>query len=1013
MLEHQVCVRLTCFSSLFQQKKHWLNNDPVALQMWRGYHNKEVLSKYATHGAKGCTLYQESTSCQDLRSSFCNSSASQSNDQCSISRYEMSSRRHRVSLQLQQCADCVALTLRDLAEPEFFSIDCSVKIHVNILCSLPTQLTSNNTSAQRQTGSSTFFCQRGNVFMNQTCYNFLWQRNCTNKELACFQEIDLLGYLYTAVKVSHFPPIYIHNCMTSTPRRFYDIVKILFDRNSSDEAFCLITNRPSETSITENVFKCEEGSLISAQYVCDGIKNCPDSSDDMNCECQTDANFRKTCSFFPSISQKKSCSPLYNCTKDKCTVYNDVFSYGKDSHDLQVTKNTFHCNSSGIKIGRELVDDLVPDCPSGEDEVLLKLIFSGSVHLKCSKHGQIPCRDGHSRCFYAHEICSYELDKYGHLTPCRTGEHLQNCKEFECNSKFKCPGLYCIPWSYVCDSKWDCASGADESTFHDCTPDRKCFSLFKCRRSAKCLHLLDLCDNHFDCPEKDDELFCSLQHTVCPNDCVCLTVALHCKQISTSMRITNQLVSFVVIHLIDSKFPDIRDKELSQAFILVIQNCSLYDICSPINTGSRLQHLNVAWNHITQLTPTCFLDALLLRNVHLQHNLLSMVPSRIFETVTNLMVLNLSSNPIQELMHSAFEPLPKLKILSILNMTLNRKKHNVFTLLDLQLLEVADFELCCLIQCTSCCSQSTPWYYSCVLLNNEAIRGTFIGVSILLLLTNTLSIKLQRLSYMKRLEKSGAFGSMVVVINVYDLVHTFLFFMLWIADLDFLTNFGLLSAEWRKSPECYVQFGIMTHVSTCSPLLLTFFAVSRLMLVKYPLETRFKETKFVIRWMSLISLLCFAYSVLLTISSWLVNTFLYDRGIPTSICSPFVDPTHNSVITIVITSITILIQLSAAVATIVLQTKLVLALVEHQQKLQGAVSKETSNIPMIVQFVAISTSNVICWLPTGILYVTLMVLKEYSFVIVPWFTITLQPVNSLVIPIVFIVTTIRKILAAK
>ena len=27
---------------------------------------------------------------------------------------------------------------------------------------------------------------------------------------------------------------------------------------------------------------------------------------------------------------------------------------------------------------------------------------------------------------------------------------------------FKCPGYHCIPWSYVCDGKWDCPHGYDE-----------------------------------------------------------------------------------------------------------------------------------------------------------------------------------------------------------------------------------------------------------------------------------------------------------------------------------------------------------------------------------------------------------------------------------------------------------------------------------------------------------------------------------------------------------------------
>ena len=63
----------------------------------------------------------------------------------------------------------------------------------------------------------------------------------------------------------------------------------------------------------------------------------------------------------------------------------------------------------------------------------------------CKHTDQIPCVEGHSVCYNITDIFVYRLNKYHQLVPCRQGEHLQNCEEFECNNMFKCPNFYCIP----------------------------------------------------------------------------------------------------------------------------------------------------------------------------------------------------------------------------------------------------------------------------------------------------------------------------------------------------------------------------------------------------------------------------------------------------------------------------------------------------------------------------------------------------------------------------------------
>ena len=131
------------------------------------------------------------------------------------------------------------------------------------------------------------------------------------------------------------------------------------------------------------------------------------------------------------------------------------------------------CNTG---MDSELQDDLIIDCLNFDfrDENLLEKLITKETHVGCKDKNQLACLKGHQRCFNITEICKYKLNKYGHLTPRRTGGYIEECKEFECNMMFKCLGYYCIPWSYVYDGKWDCPEGSDELSTYSCGKTRKC-----------------------------------------------------------------------------------------------------------------------------------------------------------------------------------------------------------------------------------------------------------------------------------------------------------------------------------------------------------------------------------------------------------------------------------------------------------------------------------------------------------------------------------------------------------
>ena len=300
--------------------------------------------------------------------------------------------------------------------------------------------------------------------------------------------------------------------------------------NSSAEVFKIYSEKSLDFETEANMFKCSNQMYISIQFTCDGLNDCPgnEPADEKNCKCNHTNDFSSNCKYFQSIKGRKACSLFYLKTADgHCHLYNYVIN-SIDRHDTcieehQVLQNNLHyspehfthkqfgCNKN-VNISLLLVNDLVSDCgPETNEEYILKSIATGNRSY-CINRNQIPCRKGHTICFDISEICTYQLNHLKHLIACRTGEHLENCRKVECNMMFKCPGYYCIPWSYVCDGIWDCPQGSDETIDSTCTQSRQYINFYKCRHASRCVHVDDVCNKKIEYPLGDDEYFCRLNN---------------------------------------------------------------------------------------------------------------------------------------------------------------------------------------------------------------------------------------------------------------------------------------------------------------------------------------------------------------------------------------------------------------------------------------------------------------------------------------------------------------------
>ncbi len=232
-----------------------------------------------------------------------------------------------------------------------------------------------------------------------------------------------------------------------------------------------------------NILLCKSGEYISSQVICDGMKHCQSGDDELNCTdiCERNATeFSSRCKKRCPVDGRCQCSPLYFMDRNgTCKIFRN--QYSQQSVSVSSSQEVWHCRNNRTIPGSHF-NDIIPDCKESEDEPLLTSLLKNrqSRESLCLIPGQLPCLAGHSSCFNISDICVYSLDTFNQLIPCRTGSHLMVCETFMCNNKYKCPGYYCLRFSYVCDGKNDCPFGEDEE---ECDNMSDCKDMFRCRGS--------------------------------------------------------------------------------------------------------------------------------------------------------------------------------------------------------------------------------------------------------------------------------------------------------------------------------------------------------------------------------------------------------------------------------------------------------------------------------------------------------------------------------------------------
>ena len=306
----------------------------------------------------------------------------------------------------------------------------------------------------------------------------------------------------------------------------------------------------------------------------------------------------------------------------------------------------------------------------------------------------------------------------------------------------------------------------------------------------------------------------------------------------------------------------------------------------------------------------------------------------------------------------------------------------------------------CVAPDNTVCSYYLPWYSSCSdILPNQPLKIICISVSTFIVCFNVASILLQ----IYFIKDSKVFSIIVLAINFGDILCGFYLYCIWLTDNILGLKYVAYEQQWRSHPICFTAFFLVLCFSFLNFFLLFFQSLTRLMVVLYPLNTKFKSFKAVLHYLSG----TLAFVIITSLSFSLLFNFR-EQVIPTSLCLPFVDPTGRVSLIIIISWLVILSQSLASVAMVTMHVIIVKTVNESKMLMGSTKCSQTTNVTLILQLIMQSLSNILCWFPTNAVYVAAMLLTTYPLELVLWTTVVVLPLNSVINPSAFIVRYLHR-----
>ena len=437
-------------------------------------------------------------------------------------------------------------------------------------------------------------------------------------------------------------------------------------------------------------------------------------------------------------------------------------------------------------------------------------------------------------------------------------------------------------------------------------------------------------------------------------------------------------------------------------FIKLLSNKITY-VCG-IYFPVGLQFLDLSFNIISYIDGNCLVMYHRLKVLIFEKNNLTFLRSNSLRGLFELILINLSNNPMVTLPANMFFESHMISVMYLQNVKLIYISMNSFKRNNLNLIVTNDYRICCLTLHKPMCTANRPWHRTCngILPTKEMVIN-FITMSALIFISNIFSAVV----CIGSSDYKRAFIVSVCFINCNESLLLAYICILCIANFKYQLKIMVDGELWRSGLICFSAFELLLCFSFLSILGPIFLSVSRLMVALYPIDLKFKRSKFSMRFILSSYIMSFVITLFFTTVVKLRNGLL-----PTNMCIPFVDPTKVIIIHKVFTWV--LAASHCVTSTVILLVNI--TLVRNLKKSQAHMRKsnpKNSKANLIIQLVILTTSNFLCSIPADTIFILTMFFPKYPLNLIKWTIVGIVPINSIVYPVVFSTVCIRKTMKSK
>ena len=770
---------------------------------------------------------------------------------------------------------CTALLLTNMAYPEYVSVPCDKRFHINVLCELklhrrslkitPVNWCKLNQFMLLNLKHHVHFCysihqsQNRHLSQNITC-PWGYQPEQIDVEQVHVLRVDayhnkdlstIFAFLFSVTFLQRKITLLLQNTIKDqVPQETFYI-----------DAFANPTRKFLELS--QRYYKLTPGSVplyfcktkLYYEYTSMEIKK---KSTVFSCKCNNSQDSVLISSYF-----------LYD-GKEECNCGDDE-KHSEEVKELMLGNAlTFKCECKGIIN--------VKSCAKkGCLQKQVQGTFTDKAVTTKTQTDQVKLNCGFAdSTIDVYKLCILEKDQNGNIMNCWNAAHLTNCFWINCPNSHKCQDSYCVKYRHVCDGVWDCPHGDDEKL---CS-ERKCHkNFFKCYDSNICLHVSEICDGMLDCLYGDDEMFCEIEN--CPNACACLNYAIKCLN-QTVLPPTLSFYIYIVLQnvLVPVDYNTLQSFHLGH--FIDLQNNAISDICASVGILQNIQELffqvvNLDNNKISQITKFCFRDMPTIQKLMLSFNCLSLIADKAFENLGQLKFLNISHNEVHTVSQFTFVGLLRMQHLDMHNNDILDINPDALNLLQsLNRISVND-NLCCLAQMKLFCwPGNDPSEDACVrLLQTEKTKHALFSLVSLGLLTNAIS------SFVNT-TKRKIHNTNVLFLNFTTVWLAVYVTLILLTDYSYQEEFGFFKKLWQSNFLCYLAAFSYLLYFLSSKLMLACMVVIVFILVKHPFYFHSNMTTHkVTRMLFLLILCCVFVSFTIVLCLVLSNNFLF----PSPLCS--------------------------------------------------------------------------------------------------------------------------------